>query len=280
MRSDIALRPSYWASVSGGKDSLYMLNIILHNLDKYPLSGVVHFELEIDFPFIKNVVDYMESECKRFGIPFLRFQPDHTWEEFFYKPIRNGESISGFPTRKARWCTYYKLTAKKKMNDYMKSLGYNVIYYIGYCADEEKRFNKRVGIIGERYPLVEEGIPEDVILEWAKDQPIFSDYYKTNRRCGCMYCPMMSKITMAYLAKYYPDNFRYMIEKMKETEQIRSVDLGRPFSVISANPKYNAEYLEKIIPEKWIPKLEEIERRNALGWYNKKDFCEQIAIDI
>lgn len=33
MSGQIALRPSYWASVSGGKDSLYMLNYILHNLD-------------------------------------------------------------------------------------------------------------------------------------------------------------------------------------------------------------------------------------------------------
>lgn len=26
--TELALRPSYWASVSGGKDSLFMLNII------------------------------------------------------------------------------------------------------------------------------------------------------------------------------------------------------------------------------------------------------------
>lgn len=39
MTEEIALRPSYWASVSGGKDSLYMLNLILHNLDRYPLDG-------------------------------------------------------------------------------------------------------------------------------------------------------------------------------------------------------------------------------------------------
>lgn len=31
MTEKIALRPSYWANVSGGKDSLYMLNLILHN---------------------------------------------------------------------------------------------------------------------------------------------------------------------------------------------------------------------------------------------------------
>lgn len=70
MSSEIALRPSYWASVSGGKDSLYMLNYILHNLDRYPLDGVAHFELEIDYPFIHDVIDYMESECKRFGIRY------------------------------------------------------------------------------------------------------------------------------------------------------------------------------------------------------------------
>lgn len=77
MANEIALRPSYWASVSGGKDSLYMLNLILHNLDKYPLDGVVHFELEIDYPFIHNVIDYMESECKKHGIKFVRLKPPH-----------------------------------------------------------------------------------------------------------------------------------------------------------------------------------------------------------
>lgn len=81
MTGEIALRPSYWASVSGGKDSLYMLNLILHNLDRYPLDGVVHFELEIDYPFIHDVIDYMETECKRFGIRFVRIKPRKTWEE-------------------------------------------------------------------------------------------------------------------------------------------------------------------------------------------------------
>lgn len=45
MANELVLRPTYWASVSGGKDSLFMLNYILHNLHRYPLHGVVHFEL-------------------------------------------------------------------------------------------------------------------------------------------------------------------------------------------------------------------------------------------
>ena len=149
MSNELALRPSYWASVSGGKDSLYMLNLILHNLDKYPLDGVVHFELEIDFLFIHDVIDYMEAECKKHGIRFVRIKPRKTWEELYYHEVvhKDGTKIMrGYPTRKARWCNdRYKLDAKKQLEEWMKTLGFYVVIYIGYCADEESRFLKRGG---------------------------------------------------------------------------------------------------------------------------------------
>lgn len=255
--TELALRPSYWASVSGGKDSLFMLNLILHNLDKYPLDGVVHFELEIDFPFIKNVIDYMQSECERLGIRFLRIKPMKTWGELYER--------YGFPTRVARWCNdKYKLTAKKQLQEFMKTQVFYTVFYIGYCSDEEKRFAKRVDLQKvERYPLVEESIEEDTVWAWAKTQPIFNHYYLTQKRCGCMYCPMASFINFAYLYKYYPDHFAFMINKMRETEIIREKELGRPFSCVSSKPKYNADYLEKVIKTKWLKKLEELESENA-----------------
>ena len=133
MKNEIVLKPTYWASVSGGKDSLYMLNLILHNLDKYPLDGVVHFELEIDYPFIKNVIDYMENECKKHGIKFVRIKPRITWKELYKK--------YGFPTRTARWCnSKYKLDAKRQTKEYLKEQGMYLVSYIGYCADEIKRY--------------------------------------------------------------------------------------------------------------------------------------------
>lgn len=51
--NEIALRPSYWASVSGGKDSLYMLNYIMHNLDKYPrvLENYCRNDILLTFEF-------------------------------------------------------------------------------------------------------------------------------------------------------------------------------------------------------------------------------------
>lgn len=261
MTGEIALRPSYWASVSGGKDSLYMLNLILHNLDRYPLDGVVHFELEIDYPFIHDVIDYMESECKRFGIRFERFKPRKTWGELYSSYYHKTGKMWGFPTRKARWCnSAYKMDAKQQLSEWLNSLGYYVVHYIGYCADEERRFNKRLSAKKlEIYPLAENGINEDVIWEWAKTQPIFNHFYETNKRCGCMYCPISSYLNYAYLCKYYPENFDFMITRMRETEKLREAELGRPFSVISSNPKYNADYLDHIIRTKWLKILNEKE---------------------
>lgn len=253
-KNEIILRPSYWASVSGGKDSLYMLNLILHNLDKYPLDGVVHFELEIDYPFIKNVIDYMEEECKKHNIKFVRIKPRKTWKELYDR--------YGFPTRKARWCNKWKLDAKAHIAEFLKSQGCYLVSYIGYCVDEVKRYEKR-NAKTEVYPLVEHNITEDEILAWAKDVPIFNDYYKYNRRCGCMLCPMMSMTNSAYLLKYYPDQYDHMMKLVRETEQKREVELGKPFAVFSGNPKYNAEYRDKRVREVYLPKLEELIRKNT-----------------
>ena len=267
--NQIALRPSYWASVSGGKDSLYMLNLILHNLDRYPLDGVVHFELEIDYPFIHDVIDYMEEECKKYGIRFVRIKPRKTWEEWFYDDSRG--IIYGFPTSRQRWCNgKYKLDAKQQLEEWMKSLGYYVVHYIGYCADEKKRFSQRkLDKITEIYPLAENGIEENTIWEWAKTQPIFNHYYETQRRCGCMYCPLAGMMERAYLYKYYPDHFMYMIKKIRKTEKEWSKYLGRPFTPISGGKvKYNADYLEKIVKTKYLDIL------------NQKENFEQMELEI
>lgn len=252
MATALTLRPTYWANVSGGKDSLYMLNLILQNPDKYPLDGVIHFELEIDYPFIKDVIDYMKSECARAGIPFLCIKPRKTWEELYQK--------YGYPTRKARWCNGgYKLDCKRQLVDWMKAQGCYVVSYVGYCLDEEKRYYKRGENMREVYPLVQEGIVEDTILQWAKTIPQYNNYYTTNRRCGCMGCPMSSYIEWAYLYKYYPEKFWYFVDKMRETEKTREEHLGRPYSVLKGDPKYNADYMVHIVETKWLQKLNEME---------------------
>lgn len=267
MKNEINLIPSYWASVSGGKDSLFMLKLLMDQRERYPLDGVIHLELEIDYPFIKDVVNEMELMCKAVHVPFLRFKPSRTWEEIYYSKIEKTGNIVGFPTRKVRWCnSKYKLSAFHQFVKYLLAQGRSVVSYIGYCVDEEERYTKR-HTKHEIYPLVENGIFETDILQWAQNQPIFNNYYLTNKRCGCMYCPMASYINYAYLYKYYPEQYKYMIDKMRETERIREDELGRPFSCIQSNPIYNADYLDNQIKTRYIHELEYQENNVQLSFF-------------
>ena len=237
--NDMILAPAYFASVSGGKDSLYMLKLILSNLEKYPLHGVVYYEVEYEYPFITNVINYMQSECARHGIPFYRVKPTEKWMNLYEK--------WGYPTRLARWCnSSYKLSCQRKFDKYMKTCNKKPIHYIGFCADEVERFRDD----GDIYPLAIEGIKESEILEWAKEQPIFNDFYKFSRRCGCMYCPCQSMIQKAYWCKYYPEEFQFFMNLAKETEK-RGVSVW-------GSKKYDTDYQIRIVREKWIPKLEKM----------------------
>lgn len=230
MKNEMALKTVYWASVSGGKDSLYMLKVILENPNRYPLHGIVHFELEIDFPFIKDVIAEMKRMVEPLHIPFLTYKPRKTFAELYDR--------YGFPTRQARWCNKYKLDCAVQHKDYLLTRGEKIVYYIGFCADEVKRFKDDDNI----YPLADMGIVESTILEWAKDTPIFNDYYKYNTRCGCYMCPMASIANDKYLYQFYPELFWQKMRMAKKTENERSEQLGRAFSVWRGNPKYDTTY--------------------------------------
>lgn len=83
--NNVELKDSYWASVSGGKDSLYMFRLILEHPEKYPLNGVVHFDLEIDYPWVRNVINFYKVWCDKLGIPFITLKPRRTWYELYKK---------------------------------------------------------------------------------------------------------------------------------------------------------------------------------------------------
>ena len=165
--SNIEFRPTFWANISGGKDSFYMLYQILQHPDIYPLDGVLHMELETDYPFIKDVIDYIETELKKYGIPFFRIKPRKTWEELYNHETKNGTQFL-YPTMLARWCnSEYKLDAKKQLTEMMLAQGKRVIHYVGFCADEAKRFR----FLKFRHNLIR--IPYHLVVQFHYFHSIF-----------------------------------------------------------------------------------------------------------
>jgi 3'-phosphoadenosine 5'-phosphosulfate sulfotransferase (PAPS reductase)/FAD synthetase len=247
MNYDIKLRPIHYASVSGGKDSFYMLNLILNNLDKYPLDMVVNFELEIDWKWSRKVIDFMEERCKANNIKFVKVKPRVKWEELYDK--------YGFPLAHARWCnSEYKLDCKKQLNEWILSQNCRPLAYIGFCADETKRFKYELGDWKNQdvcYPLAEEGIEEWQIFEWAKNQPIFENYYKYFSRQGCRICPFMTMKEMAYLYITDKESFDYMFKCIKETENKIFLKKGKKYLFRGEG----ADIIRKRVISKWVNQI-------------------------
>lgn len=246
---DMTLRPIHYASVSGGKDSLYMLGLIMQNPIKYPLDMVVHFELEIDWAWTQNVVDEMEKMCNAAGIPFKRIRPRKTWDELYEK--------YGFPTKIARWCnSKYKLDADWQVKQWISQQNCRPIAYIGLCADETKRFKYDIGSNWHEeqiicYPLAEEGIDESVILDWAKDNPIFNGWYKHFRRQGCMMCPMCSRKELAYMYLKEPASYRKYMTYVRKWEDDNNKNYWGSQSADDMEHVIATKYLPQIISEEY-----------------------------
>lgn len=228
MKQDMQLRPYRYASVSGGKDSLKMLEVILANQDKYPLDAIVHFELETDYPFVKKVTARMEEFADKYRMKFIRIKPRKQFLELYKK--------YGAPTRLNRWCnSAYKLDCKRQLHVWIKSMQCRPIAYIGYCADETRRIKASRSQF-EIYPLVELGVVESDILAWAKDQPIFDNFYKYHERQGCWLCPLQSMKDLAYLRNFYPKKFEVLVQMAILAEQERGPMFGgRPIQNILKN---------------------------------------------
>lgn len=234
--NNIELVPYYVADVSGGKDSLRMAGEIVKHPELFKLDAFVHFELEIDYPFVANVCDEYQKIADTLGIPFYRIKPRKTWDELYQK--------YGMPTRIVRWCnSMYKMDCVKQFNDWQKTLGRKVIHYIGFCADETRRFKDDDNI----YPLAILNIKEDEILKEARKLTIFDDYYKICDRQGCMMCPAISRKEMAYLKIKHPEVYERFIAGIREWETT--------YNKTYFNSTQNLDNVLNLINNKWVPKV-------------------------
>lgn len=255
--SSVALRPIHYASVSGGKDSIYMLKVILANPQKYPLDMVVNFDLEIEHPVAHRVVDRIEEMCKRMGIVFWRIKPTRTWEEVFAK--------YGLPSRMVRWCNKeYKMTCDRQLRKWIKEQHCRPVAYIGLCSDEKKRHRYDIGSWDAEnadcdlcYPLAEEGIEEWTVLSWAREQEMFEGFYRVQTRMGCRFCPCSNYLSFAYDMVHYPEEYKKFRERIIEREEKR----GEPW--LRLNGGFWPE-VEKNIVEKYVPMVYRREKGSAL----------------
>ena len=178
---------------SGGKDSTAMLITLIEN------------NQQIDEILYVDVGDWMWKSAKKhiqqveetFDIKITQL---NVTDE-----LRKGFQRWGFPSMFNRWCTGIK---RDTMGNYLKKKypDEDIVQYIGYCSDEERRTGKKLySTYDVEYPLVEAGITTSDALEICYDYGFdFGEVYEHHSHFNCWLCPLQRKYELHTIFKEYP----------------------------------------------------------------------------
>lgn len=206
----------YVASISYGKDSLAMLEVIAeHNM---PLDRIVHVEImatdtiPADLPEVVEWKQYADDIIlQRYGIQVEHIRSAQTYEQLFYTiPKRTKQNaqmqgtIKGFPSLRSQWCS-----EALKMRVMEKEFRHSV-QYIGIAADEPKRFGQLNEKI--RSPLVEHGITEKMCMVICDRIGLLAPTYLQSKRSGCWFCHAQPIEQLRLLRLQHPDLWRILLK--------------------------------------------------------------------
>ena len=180
---------------SGGKDSTAMLIHLLETnqqIDDILYVDVGDWIWESSEEHLNKVETILDVKITRLTV-----------EEV----IKKGFERWGFPSILNRWCTGIK---RDIMRQYLKEKyreRESIVQYIGYCADEHKRTNKKLySYYDVEYPLVNANITTKGALMICKSYGFdFGGVYNHHEHYNCWLCPLQKRDELYYLWKCRPD---------------------------------------------------------------------------
>ncbi len=210
----------YIASISYGKDSLAMLEVIRRN--KMPLDHIIHAEvmatptIHADLPPMVEFKAHADRVIKQmFGIEVEHIRAPKSYEEYFYRKRKSGKAagqIYGFPMIRGAWCNDRLKTGPLEKRQ--RQFG-EYVAYIGIAANEANRRHRLSD--KKRSPLVEHDVNEQRCWDWCKDNGLLSPIYTRATRGGCWFCHNQSIGQLRILRKNYPDYWQMLLAWDKDS---------------------------------------------------------------
>ena len=213
----------YIASISYGKDSLAMLEVIKQH--DMPLDRIVHVEIMATDTIHADLPPMVEFKKKadriikeRYGLTVEHLHAPTSYEKCFYtvvsakaKPKYAG-GIRGFPgVVVGNWCNRdLKLSCLGKLNKP------DITQYIGIAADEPNRFHNLTG--RKRSPLVKHDITEAEARKICEELDLLSPIYTQSARGGCWFCYNQPVNQLRLLRKQYPEYWALMLKWDKDSQ--------------------------------------------------------------
>lgn len=206
----------YVASISYGKDSLYMLEVI-HNSGR-PLDRIITVDVWATENISADLPDVVEFKKKcdefilnRYGITVEHIKSDITFNDGFYRvrgdkaKQHNRGKIYGFPMRRGSWCN-----SDLKMRAIRKLTNAEDTQYVGIAYDEPARLGRlRAQDIA---PLAEDFITEKDCYAWCRKNSMLSPSYSQGRRDGCWFCFNKPDSHFWNVFNNHPELWRLMVK--------------------------------------------------------------------
>jgi hypothetical protein len=215
---------SYVASISYGKDSLKMLDVIKSR--GLPLDRIITYDvwatddIPAELPEVTEFKKRMDGYIKeKYGIQVEHFCATDkngnkiTYEKVFYSTFQRGTmkgEMYGFPHRMGAWCN-----SRLKMKARSQGVEIDDVSYVGIAYDEKKRHK----ILNEKTvaPLVDFGIDEDLCGLHCKYEGILSPTYDFSFRDGCWFCHNQGLDEMRNLRKSHPELWALLLKWDKDS---------------------------------------------------------------
>ena len=189
--------------------------MLLLMIDKeMPIDIVMFADTGMEFPEMYAHLEKLDTYLyEKRGIHITVLRAKHSYEYLMFEEpkvksktienrIQKGIPLhgNGWPGIRVRWCTGQLKThlITKEVNRLKGELG--AVNYVGIAADEAWR------CAGEKYPLVEWGITEEMALQICYDHGFdFGGLYRIYRRASCWCCPFQRIGELRNLRKHHPE---------------------------------------------------------------------------
>ena len=229
-------KTTYIATLSGGKDSTVMCDLLLKN--GYPVDYLIFNDTTQEF---NEMIEYIGKLKKYFWDRYRKkittTSPIRNFEDSIMRKVtrsktlsRNGQCV-GIPVANGKAMCHLRNTLK--INPTEKWIRANIKgdykIYIGFTTDERHRAAKSEKHI---YPLIDYfDMSEQDCKRYTIENEMENPLYRHFTRTGCSLCPFQSERDWWKIYHYYPDIFKKALEieeKLKDQREYKFFLKNKP----------------------------------------------------
>lgn len=214
----------YIATISGGKDSVTMCDLLLKN--GYPVDYIVFSDTQQEHVLMYEYLEKLKTYFKeRYNKEIITTSYKKTFEDWAFGKIKGKKAklqgwIRGIPLLSSGICYWRRETKIVSFEKWLKANNIvNYKTYIGYTLDETKRVNRDDK--NKLYPLIDYfKMNEDDCKSYLVSQEMGNPLYKHFSRTGCAMCPFQSEQSWFQIWKHYPATWNYIKDIENRLEEL------------------------------------------------------------